>query len=56
MILVLMGNCLQILLLKLTKNFLKFQISIEIIIKFVDFYLEKEYYNFLNQFLWYYFL
>jgi len=48
MILVLKDNCLKILLLKLESNFLKFQISIEIIIKFVDFYLQKEYYNFLH--------
>jgi len=48
MILILKGNCLKILLLKLASNFLKFQITIEIIIKFVDFYLQKECYNFLH--------
>jgi len=46
--LVLKGNFLQILLLKLAENFLKFQILIEIIIKIVDFYLKKEYYNLLH--------
>jgi len=48
MILELKENYLQILLLKLEKNFLKFQILLKIFIKFVDFYLQKEYYNFLH--------
>jgi len=36
------GNFLKILLLKLAEHISKFQILIKIIIKFIDFYLQKE--------------